>query len=206
MIFELLFWVANIFPNSKFGNSNNQTCKNCFPASSKLLKSWFDLLSPCSLFNLLTKLEKKKVKFLEHWKHRLIQSADEPSLTYLPQLEESLLKKGNGDYESSKTSRLQQRCTGCLPHFQLILQASAFPWNKGLRHTQTQPEERSRHHVVCQLFMDHSLQLSQQLEAFIYFQSLYCFKSHSSSSSWFAHVSLVTNNHKVQDYLIYKWL
>lgn len=43
-------------------------------------------------------------------------------------------------------------------------------------HTQMHPEERSRHHVVCQLFMDHSLQLSQQLEALIYFQSLYCFK------------------------------
>lgn len=73
--------------------------KNCFLASSEILKSWFDLLSPCSLFNLLTK---KKIKFLKHRKHRLLQSAAKPGLTYLLQLEESLLRMENGDYESSK--------------------------------------------------------------------------------------------------------
>lgn len=103
--------------------------KNCFPASSKIRKSWFDLVSPWSLFNQLTNLEKRKLSF-SNTENRLFQSADEPSLTYLPQLEKSLLKKGNEDCESSKNSRLQQRCTGCLPHFQLLLQASEFPGTK----------------------------------------------------------------------------
>lgn len=72
----------------------------------------------------------KKKKFLKHRKQRLLPNADEPSLTYLLLLEESHLKKENGDYESPKNSRLQQSCTGCLPHFQLLFQASESSWTK----------------------------------------------------------------------------
>lgn len=79
---------------------------------------------------------------------------------------------------SSENSRLQQRYTGCLPLISsCFYRPLSSSWNKGLRHTQMQPEERSRHHVVCQLFMDHSLQFSNQLEAFIYALSFHCFRS-----------------------------
>lgn len=61
-------------------------------------------------------------------------------------------------------------------HFQLLLQASELLLEQRPQ-TQMQPEERSQHHVVCQLFMDHSLQFSNQSEAFIYALSFHCLRS-----------------------------
>lgn len=57
-----------------------------------------------ALFSTYWLNKKKKIKFLKHRKHRLLQSAGEPSLSYLLQLEESVLRKENGDSESSKTA------------------------------------------------------------------------------------------------------
>lgn len=102
MIFELLFWVANIFPNSKFGNSNNQTCKKIVSLPALKFLSHDLICFPLALFS--TYWLKKKIKFLKHRKHRLLQSAAKPGLTYLLQLEESLLRMENGDYESSKAA------------------------------------------------------------------------------------------------------
>lgn len=69
-----------------------------------------------------------------------------------------------------------------------------------------QLDERSRHHVVCQLFMDHSLQFSNHLEASIYFLSFYCFRRTQLSQLLVCLVSLVTNNHGAYIYLIYNLL
>lgn len=139
------------------------------------LKSWLDLLFPCSFFNTLTKLREKKIRFVKHGKHRLLGNVAYPSLTYFPQ---SLLRKENGDWCVFRKQQVAARGTQAVS-----LVSSCFyrplssSWNKGLRHTQMQPEERSRHHAVCQLFTDHSLQFSNQLEAFIYSLGFYCFRS-----------------------------